>query len=319
MLGIKVSIIICTCNRAEHLRLTLASMAGVCVPETIPTELIVIDNGSTDNTAEVIQQCQLPNMPVRYVRELRRGQCYARNTGMAEAQGEVFLWTDDDVRPSKNWITGMCGPILRGEADAIVGGVKLAPHLERPWMESLHRSWLASTHDLNAKNPESIVGANMAFSRRVLERVPGFDTELGPGALGFFDETLFSWQLKEAGYSVAASFDVCVEHHLDASRLTRRSFLASAKKMGNSDAYTIYHWKHNESHSLYLLLMKRYLRLFYWRITRWQDLLSNKGMPVWEMEVTTHIHCYNYLLKEKNKPRHYQKHGLIKIKANTTL
>ncbi|KAA6407127.1 MAG: hypothetical protein FRX48_09193 [Lasallia pustulata] len=51
---------------------------------------------------------------------------------------------------------------------------------------------LASTEGLDPDAPKFMVGANMAFSRRVLEKVPSFDTELGPGALGFFDESLFS-------------------------------------------------------------------------------------------------------------------------------
>ena len=48
-----------------------------------------------------------------------------------------------------------------------------------------------------------LTGANMAFARRVLDKVPGFDRELGPGGLGFCDDTLFSLQLRTAGFRLA--------------------------------------------------------------------------------------------------------------------
>ena len=60
---VTVSIIICTCSRAEDLRQTLASLSTVCVPEEFDAEVIVVDNASADNTAQVVQACRLPNMP----------------------------------------------------------------------------------------------------------------------------------------------------------------------------------------------------------------------------------------------------------------
>ena len=70
---------------------------------------------------------------------------------------------------------------------------------------------MASTELLSAEAPEYLVGANMALSREVFAKVPGFDPELGPGALGFYDDTLLGWQLQEAGYTIGSAFDVVVE------------------------------------------------------------------------------------------------------------
>ena len=186
-----VSIIVCTCNRAEHLRQTLAAMAGVCVPESMPTELIVVDNASTDETVEVVQQCRLPNVAVRYLHEPRQGQCYARNTGIAAAEGDVILFTDDDVRPPKNWIEVMCQSILSGDGEATAGGVKFAPHLERDWMRTVHKLWLAHSESIPFP-PDRMVGANMAFSRAVLEKVPGLILSLDQGRLVFMMKACFA-------------------------------------------------------------------------------------------------------------------------------
>jgi hypothetical protein len=144
----------------------------------------------------------------------------------------MILFTDDDVRPPEDWIDGMCEPILLGKAQAVAGGVRIAPKLHRPWMEALHRGWLASTEGIDPAAPYTMFGANMGFSREVLSKVPAFDTELGPGALGFGDEMLFSWQLLEAGYQIHGALDVAVEHHFEPFDCFAPAFSAYA----NADA-----------------------------------------------------------------------------------
>ena len=144
MVPITVSIIICSFNRAEHLRLTLASMADVCIPETMKAELIVVDNASTDDTAQVVKECNLADVNVRYIYESRQGQCYARNTGLAEARGQIILFTDDDVRFPLHWLESMCRPIAYGSAKAVAGGITMAPHHKRSWMRQHPRASSAS-------------------------------------------------------------------------------------------------------------------------------------------------------------------------------
>ena len=307
-----VSIIICTCNRAEHLRRTLDSMGQICVPGALTTELIVVDNASTDNTEEVVKACFLPGIEVRYLHEPVQGQCHARNAGIAAAKGQIFLFTDDDVRPPKNWIEGMCRPILTGEMEAVAGGVRFAPHLNREWMQPKHRSVLASTERLDPHSPEDMIGANMAFSRQVLEKVPQFDTDLGPGALGFIDDTLFSFQLKEAGYRIGAALDIEVEHHFQEERLLRTSFLQTAKKMGRSSAYLAYHLSQNEPKYLLLHLLKLKMELIYWEAKYRGRTQSVEGISLKELMLVTLIHFYKYLHSERKKNRYYPKHGLLK-------
>ena len=322
----QASIIICTANRAEHLRQTLESLACVHVPTELLTEVIVVDNGSTDGTAELVQGYSLPNMPVRYLHEPRRGQCYARISGMTASKGAIVIFTDDDLRFPVNWIAGMCRPILEGRADAVIGGVRIASHLVRDWQGPQHLAWLAesvapspaspadnhnTSNNANVVDLPAMIGANMAFGRHVLEKVPAFDVELGPGALGFYDDTLFSHQLREAGYTLLPAYETAVEHHFDPERLSRAAFKRRALAQGRSEAYVVYHWRHEPVANAERGLRRLRLLLPLRRLRR-RGYLSAEGMAAWEMEHLRDIGFHQQYLIEQQRPRAYDRHGLIK-------
>jgi glycosyltransferase involved in cell wall biosynthesis len=312
-----VSILICTRNRAASLRATLESIGQCEVPTDLSAELIVIDNGSTDDTRRAVGQSRMQIMTVRYVLESRIGQGIARNRGIAESTGQVVLFTDDDVRVPRDWIERMCRPILSGQADAVAGGVRIAPQLLRPWMTPLHRSWLASTEYLNQTSPEEMVGANMSFGRHVLDRVPQFDPELGPGALGQSDDALFSWQLLRAGYKIAPRFDCEVEHHFDPSRLTRASFKQMARNRGRCGAYVLHHWQHGTIDRPRLRLAHAWMKLWMKRLMHPREWLGREGMAEWEMELVARLSQLDHSVTERNREPGFAKFGVVKQPAPT--
>ena len=305
-----ISILICTRNRADSLRETLAAFAALEPPASRKCELIVVDNGSTDHTQEVVAQNQRHPLPVRYMFARKPGLSNARNAGMMAAQGEIIVFTDDDVRPAEHWLERLCAPLASGQAHASAGGIDIAPHLRRSWMTRYHRSILADTERLEAEVAEKgaasldeVVGANMAFLRTVLNSESGFDPELGAGASGFAEETLFAWQLRAAGYVIAPAFDARVEHHFAPDRLTRQNWISNARKLGRSFAYIDYHWKRTPVSDLRLTLLKRSLRLAYWRHVRRKEWPHREGASEWEINLTMHIHYLRRLWEEKGKPR----------------
>lgn len=310
MSDIKASIIICTHNRATYLADTLASFRALAVPSHLATELIVVDNASTDDTEAVASGMTFDNLEFRYLRERRRGQCHARNRGLAAAKGQVILFTDDDVRVPSNWVEGMCEPILSGRADGVAGGVVIARQLIRPWMTQVHRTWFASSENLNSERPSWLIGANMAFSRAVLERVPQFDPELGPGALGFGDEVLFAAQLQKAGYRIVGALNHEVEHHFAEERLLRTNLLVAAKMRGRSKAYSLHHWHHGKISFVRARMLSAALRLRLLRLLRRQDCRVDEGCAVWELEFTRALAFYQHYLVEKQRPRNYRRFGL---------
>ena len=218
-----VSILLCTRDRAASLRPTLASIGQCEVPAGLSGELVVVDNGSRDNTAAVVADAAFGGQAVRRVFEPLPGLSRARNAGLQATASDVLLFTDDDVRVPVDWIEGMCRPVLSGEADAVAGGVHFPPEYEGPLSRKpfrYHRGWLASTEGLDPADPRGLVGANMAFSRRAADALGGFDPALGAGALGFGEESLFAHRLVAGGFRIRGALGVSVAHHFDLSRLT---------------------------------------------------------------------------------------------------
>jgi len=296
-----VSILICTRNRCAALRETLNAVGRVEVPASLQAELIVIDNGSTDATADVVHETRLPNIPLRYELETTPGQSRARNRGLAAAKGRFILFTDDDVRPPTDWIAGMCAPLERGECDAVAGGVRIAPHLLREWMTPRDRAWLASTERIDSNEPTEFVGANFAISRDVLRQVPAFDVKLGPGALGFGDDTMFAWRLRAAGLRIGSALDVEVEHHFDPTRLSRASFLSMARKFGATRGHLLHTWNKEKIESprrkaLQSLALLSLLRL---RHCPWRRC---EGIADWEGSLVSEYHAYRQYARELQKP-----------------
>ncbi|HTJ00113.1 MAG TPA: glycosyltransferase family A protein [Dongiaceae bacterium] len=308
----KVSIIIITRNRAAHLRETLVAFQRLQVPRELPAELLVVDNASTDDTAAVIRAAQLPQLPVRYLLEPRRGLSNGRNSGLAHTTGELILFTDDDVRVPENWIANLTAPLLSGAADAVAGGVRLAPHLERPWMTPMHRSALACTKEREKQPPHELIGANMAFTRAVIRRVPGFDPELGAGALGFKEESLFFKQFQKAGFRLAKQWGLPVEHHFEPNRLLHASFVDTARRRGHSDAYLRHHWSHETVENLAGRTREAAARLAWYRLLHPGNIFLKEGCADWEMSLVRKLHFFRHMAVEQKRPRNYDFEGLIK-------
>jgi len=228
-----VSIVICTRDRGEDLREVLAHLGRVRAPQEWRVELLMIDNGSTDGTRALVEGMKLANMDLRYVFAPNGGKCAAFNAGVALSSGTVLLLTDDDVHVPPNWIEAMCRPIFSGETEVVQGGIRPAPHLERPWLKGVLRRWVAALED-PAWPPEGLIGANVAISRHAFDVAGPYDVRLGPGAAGFFEDTALGWSLERAGFSKLFLADVAVEHHFRADRLTFKSFMAAARRMAAS-------------------------------------------------------------------------------------
>src|SRR3982750_2578739 len=101
-----ISIVVATLNRASRLSITLASLAALTVPDGFELELIVVDNGSDDDTARVLADFR-PPFRFRAVVEPARGLAIARNTGVEMCAGEIVLITDDDIQADPKWPSSM--------------------------------------------------------------------------------------------------------------------------------------------------------------------------------------------------------------------
>lgn len=307
------SIIIATKNRCGSLQATLHSFEAVHVPAGLVVELLIMDNGSTDGTAAVVKSARLADFELKYVLESRGGKAVALNSALKIACGEIIVLSDDDVRPSPAWLKCITQPIAEGKYDALAGKVSIAPQLSRAWMGKMHLGWLASTDYLDPVAPDRAVGANMSFSRRVLERVYGFDAELGPGALGLWEDTLFSLQLREAGFRLGNASDASVVHHFDPSRLSRAAFLGRARAEGKSSAYVAWHWRHDIRSGCMARIANCNIHLLLKRMLRWKDWHRTEGVAEWEMYLVGGIAFERHFLFESGRPHAYDKRGSRKL------
>ena len=117
----KLSICICTYNRAENLKRTLSSLVAQVGIESELIEVLIVDNNCTDATPEVLQAFR-KILPLRCVTERAQGLAHARNRAIAEFSGDVLLFTDDDVRLDRTWLSAYQDAIRRFPQADYFGG-----------------------------------------------------------------------------------------------------------------------------------------------------------------------------------------------------
>jgi glycosyltransferase involved in cell wall biosynthesis len=217
-----VSVIVCSYNGAKTLAACLESLGKINYPHY---EVILVDDGSTDNTAGIA--AQFPH--VRYIHQTNHGLSHARNTGAAAAQGEVFAYTDSDCMADPDWLYYLIGTLVSGEF-AGVGGPNVTPPAKN-WIQACVAGAPGGpSHVLLTDTiAEHIPGCNMAFYRWAFENVGGFDVEYRKAG----DDVDFCWRLQQSGCVIAFSPTALVWHH---RRFTLRAFLKQQEGYGEAES-----------------------------------------------------------------------------------
>jgi len=116
--SLSISVVIVTLDRAESVRDVLDCL----VRQTRqPDEVIVVDNGSKDNTKEVVSSFD-GRLNIKYVYEEARGIPFARNAGVRNATGDIIAFIDDDCIADENWLKYIEIPFIRDPNVGVVGG-----------------------------------------------------------------------------------------------------------------------------------------------------------------------------------------------------
>jgi glucosyl-dolichyl phosphate glucuronosyltransferase len=306
-----ISIIISTYNRASALKQTLEALGRSKINPRWQVDVMVVDNASTDDTAAVIRGAKFANLTVEYVYEPRKGKSNALNTAFRRTEGEIILLTDDDVSVAEDWVEQMIAAFDHDQADAVVGKIVLAENLCRPWLSPLQKWWLAAP-DNQVDEAPGLIGANMGFRRKVLERVPAFDPEIGAGTPFFGEEALFGKQLVEAGFKIKYAPNAEVVHRPDELRLRRYAWIDAARKKGHEEAYLLYHWKYEEIRAPHMGWLWHALKLRLRRILQRQPPLQSEGIAAWEMSYVHNMETCRQFSIERRRPRNYSRRGLVK-------
>ena len=230
-----VSVIICTYNRADSLRLTLESLCRMEVGSQFRWELILIINNSTDHTesvAESFKSC----LPIKVFVEKKQGLSHARNRGIFESEGELLVFTDDDVNVSTHWLSEYYKNFSQKPEVAFFGGPihpvwsksgknKRPGWLKNPDMPLL--GGLLGMYDL--KSPDRLYqpqdmhpfGANFAITRKVATELGGFNAELGMkgDVPGRGEEAEYFMRMKHSNKTGFYINSAQVEHRFENDRL----------------------------------------------------------------------------------------------------
>jgi cellulose synthase/poly-beta-1,6-N-acetylglucosamine synthase-like glycosyltransferase len=155
------------------------STIGDCLDAVLATdyppdrrEILAVDNGSTDRTAELIRA-----RPVRYLQEPKRGVSNARNRGIAESGGEILAFIDADCIVDPQWLTALVKPFEDPEVGCVGGELRHAPAETTAERQAVRLLGEWQQFAISS-NPAYAITANAAYRRDVLERIGGFDPHM---------------------------------------------------------------------------------------------------------------------------------------------
>jgi len=232
---VKASIIIPTHNRARLLERALSSLVRLDYPAD-DYEVIVVDNGSTDDTKETV--ARFSSHGIACVCEPAPGLHEARHRGAREAKGEVLVYVDDDVICDSRFLTELVAPYDDPQVGCVGG--KILPEFEvapPDWLDDAPKWYLSILDDEEGpKEVEYIFGCNFSIRRTLLFQVGGFNPDAfgnkkmwwcrGDGEIGLLKK------VQAAGFKTVYTPAAVVRHFIPKQRLTKQYFEERAFKSG---------------------------------------------------------------------------------------
>lgn len=209
--GVAISLIICSRDRCRQLARCLESVRHLTFAG--PWELIIVDNGSTDETAAVTQKfIENGEVQARYLFEPGAGKSRGLNTALGIARGQILAFTDDDCYPAPDFLSQVWSAFEDPRVGYIGGRILLHDPTDHPI--TINESTTPRTFSAGSfVCAGSVQGANMAFRRAVLLEIGGFDPLFGPGATFAAEEIEAVARASAAGWKGLYRPEVVVSHH----------------------------------------------------------------------------------------------------------
>jgi glycosyltransferase involved in cell wall biosynthesis len=236
-----LTVLLATRNRAELLRKVLQAYTGLH-PPVGGWKVVVVDNGSTDHTGQVIASFA-DRLPLHGVTESRLGKNFALNAGLELAEGDLTVLTDDDAFPRSDWLTQLRLTADTDSAYSLFGGAIVARWEVPPpaWVQWLDLGPIFTiTSDSLDDGPlpldmfSVIQGPNMAIRSDIFRSGVRFDPMIGPKGASYpmGSETELVMRLGAQGYKARHVRNAIVEHLVRREQLDRHWILQRAVRWG---------------------------------------------------------------------------------------
>lgn len=243
MSGSRLTVIICTFNRAEMLSYCLQSLIDQKMPLT-DFEVLVVNNNSSDETESVISTYRrlMPNL--NSVFEPQQGAAYARNAGLMASTTEWVAYLDDDAKVHDDWLVVMDGNVKKDIFDCF-GGVYLPWHFYQECPEWFDDNWASNKRVqevFGELRPNAhISSGNCAIRREAAIRCGGFPTGVGMSGnrVAYGEETALFEMMKQNGYRLGFDPSMQIDHCVMPYKYSLRWQLISSFASGR-DYYSIY-------------------------------------------------------------------------------
>jgi glucosyl-dolichyl phosphate glucuronosyltransferase len=232
-----LSAVLCTRNRRSLLPAALECLASQTLPRSA-FEILVVDNASTDGTADYVRKKMADLSNLRLVQEPVAGLSRARNTGVSQSRSPKVAFLDDDASPSPDWLEKILESFAGPEAPVCVGGpVEAELENERPvWLTDDMMDFLTVLdHGAQRKIlPEGkyVVGTNMAFDKHSLLQAGGFHSDF----TDYNDEVFVQKRIRKNGGGILYDPQVRMKHRIPEARLSKKWFLKRWFRQGAANA-----------------------------------------------------------------------------------
>jgi len=250
---ISLSVIIPTRNRAETLLTTLLSIKEQTLDQSL-FEVVVCDNNSTDNTAEIAKSFENKFLNFSYYKTLQPGLHVGRNKGFQEAKGDILVYADDDIEAFPEWLYTI-NEVFKDKNTVLVGGKNLPKWEVNPpkWVLEMWKpnnrgesvfgclSIIDLGDEMKEISPYYVFGCNFSIRKNIITETKGFHPDGMPNEIIEYrgdGESAVSAYVKQKGYKVMYHPNASVYHLVSKERLTIDYFRKRGFDWGISDSYT---------------------------------------------------------------------------------
>ncbi|MGR3811687.1 glycosyltransferase [Jiulongibacter sp. NS-SX5] len=308
-----ISILICCYNSADKIELTLRHLLAQNVEQSIDWEVILINNNSTDKTAQIAHETwKGSSIPFKIIDEPRAGLSHARLAGVNAARYELISFVDDDNLVPNNWISYQ-NQVFENKEVGVLGCTSIGHFDFTPpewYKKTIHQLAFATgaIHEEGFKDITEdalVYGAGMTLRKEIYQAL--FDKNWHPLLTGRIgnkqaggEDSEFTLAARLLGYKVFYSNEIKTRHNISKDRLSWERLQKVTSGFGSADvfltAYIYFYHLQKSKLGLGQKLRKfwwfnyfgKKLSLFIWSMKKWIGKISEEDFTILAIRINSY-------------------------------